>query len=637
MRPAPLDIKRQGDLGGQKIGMKINVNSLDKIMSLLTDLYSDPAMAVIREYSTNARDSHVAAGKADVPIEVTTPNALSPFFRVKDFGLGMSIQDIEDTYSQYGASTKEGSDDYNGMLGLGCKSALTFTQQFTLISVHNGLKISVSISRVEDGTGQMEIVDTRATDDPNGVEIVIPVALASTFRDKITSFYQYWRKGTVLVDGLAPEFIGDSPEGSWVDDDILMLKNTGQDYVVMGGVAYPTRKLRPESTYSRTYSIVAFVEMGAVQFPPSRESLFYSEKTLATVDSIRGRVEKKIAETGQAELDACADYEEAEALYLSTWSRMLPHHKFTYKELDFIFRWDVKAEVWYTTMQRHSIDTRKSVDRSYLKNSYTLVITNFKAGKLTPTTRAKTRMYLETMPHQDIRNVVFLEKHPDPQRILNLKTVDWDTIKSFQIVRAPKGKKKLKLQLLNNYGRFNEVDDLDKSLTTVYIGADMWKQVDWNDLTEMTATHNIVKLYVAQKEAFNKLYPDAKYLIDYLKLELIEKTSNLTDMDKAVLSNNDYYERALATRLNPDEIDDPVLAEYIRNSQFKTIGDTLKAYQTTVKWARAVKIYVSGFNEKVSILKDYPLAKHASQFPEHATIYINTIFALKNGAKCSTT
>src|SRR6476469_3924392 len=138
-------------LQGVKISMKINEDALTHIMSFLTDLYSDPEMAVIREYSTNAYDAHVE-GFVDRPIEVTLPTNLSPFFRVRDYGAGLDEDDIREIYSQYGASTKRESNDVNGMLGLGCKSALTYTDQFTLTGIKNGICTEVAISRDENGS-----------------------------------------------------------------------------------------------------------------------------------------------------------------------------------------------------------------------------------------------------------------------------------------------------------------------------------------------------------------------------------------------------------------------------------------------------------------------------------------------------
>ena len=40
--------------------MSIDQSALSHIMNVLTDLYADPELAVIREYSSNALDSHIA-------------------------------------------------------------------------------------------------------------------------------------------------------------------------------------------------------------------------------------------------------------------------------------------------------------------------------------------------------------------------------------------------------------------------------------------------------------------------------------------------------------------------------------------------------------------------------------------------
>lgn len=64
------DIAHEGTLGSEdRTRMTFDENSIAHLMSVLTDLYSDPEMAVIREYSTNALDAHRAAGIND-PIEV---------------------------------------------------------------------------------------------------------------------------------------------------------------------------------------------------------------------------------------------------------------------------------------------------------------------------------------------------------------------------------------------------------------------------------------------------------------------------------------------------------------------------------------------------------------------------------------
>ena len=174
MKPPERILEVDSTLTGERVGMGIDESAMHHIMSVLTDLYSDPELAVIREYSTNALDSHRDAGNP-LPIEVTLPTQLAPFFRVRDYGDGLDAEDIRSIYSRYGTSTKRDSDDVVGMLGLGCKSALTYTDQFTLVGTKNGRTVQVSVGRDENGGGSMTIVsDEHTPDAPSGVEVIVP-------------------------------------------------------------------------------------------------------------------------------------------------------------------------------------------------------------------------------------------------------------------------------------------------------------------------------------------------------------------------------------------------------------------------------------------------------------------------------
>ncbi len=112
--------------------MTVDQDAMAHIMSVLTKLYSDEYLAVIREYSTNARDAHIAADKADQPILVTLPTALNPTLVITDNGVGLSRDELVNVYSKYGASTKRQTNQQVGSFGLGCKSAFTVAGQFTV-------------------------------------------------------------------------------------------------------------------------------------------------------------------------------------------------------------------------------------------------------------------------------------------------------------------------------------------------------------------------------------------------------------------------------------------------------------------------------------------------------------------------
>jgi len=309
MKPTALNIQQSGNLGGESIDMTIDTNALAHLMTVLTDLYSDPEMAVIREISTNAYDANVDAGNP-APIEVSLPNAMKPYFTVKDQGVGLNVDEIRDVYSKYGASTKRGSNDVVGMLGLGCKAPLTYTEQFTVVGIKGGVKTSVVISRKTDGTGVMQVVDTSATDEPNGVTVTVPVNRAGFFKDKAMDFYRYWKAGAVLVDGRAPEAI----EGTWLTDDILFVPQEGTDTIVMGNVPYKLSNeyhFHKRNGWRNNYHLIYFAKIGEVNFPPSREELMYTKLTTDTIIKVREAVTQNISKAYRKDIDEADNHTEA--------------------------------------------------------------------------------------------------------------------------------------------------------------------------------------------------------------------------------------------------------------------------------------------------------------------------------------
>jgi hypothetical protein len=106
---------------------------------LSNGLYSDKIKAIIRELSCNARDSHVSAGN-DQPWHMHLPNFDEPWFEIKDYGTGLSDDDVQTIYTRYFASTKTSSNAFVGQLGLGSKSPFSYTREFTVISRHAGVE-----------------------------------------------------------------------------------------------------------------------------------------------------------------------------------------------------------------------------------------------------------------------------------------------------------------------------------------------------------------------------------------------------------------------------------------------------------------------------------------------------------------
>lgn len=275
------------------VQMTISAEGTAHIMSLLTDLYSDPNLAVLREYASNGKDSHDEAGNTS-PILVSLPSRMSSTYIVQDFGVGMSADEIKTIYSAYGASTKRNDFTQMGAFGLGCKAALTITQQFTLVSIKNGRKATVIISRGDDGVGSVNVISDIATKEANGVTVSIPIADVEAFNANASKFFYTWKPGTVLVNGVEPASL--YSDGFITSDDGLLHVKPATQYgtsglrVVMGSVAYTVDMRKAgvdnkftyrslESILMSNTSVVVDIPIGTIDLTPSREDIRYSDRT----------------------------------------------------------------------------------------------------------------------------------------------------------------------------------------------------------------------------------------------------------------------------------------------------------------------------------------------------------------------
>lgn len=290
--------------------MDIARNSLTKVMRVLSGLYKDKETALLREYGCNARDSHIEAGNP-MPIEVTTPTILDQVLRIKDYGVGLTKDDFRDIYSQYGSSTKDDNNEVTGSLGFGCKSALAYTHQFTVVAIKDGRQITISVSKNEEGVGAMTVVEESDTEEGNGVEIIIPANREHSFGYKARRLFRFWPKGTVLVDGQEVEPL----EGLNVGTDMKLVDQTlmsnGQSYVIMGGNPYPIDSEHFDFALEEEYALVATVPMGSVHFLPSREELDYTKMTKRTLDALKVRFETELTASINKEVDAATTMPDA--------------------------------------------------------------------------------------------------------------------------------------------------------------------------------------------------------------------------------------------------------------------------------------------------------------------------------------
>lgn len=145
---------------------------------LIDGLYSDKIKSVIRELWTNAYDAHVMADNVAQPFECHLPNTFEPFFSVRDYGISMTHAGVMNLYSTVFESSKEGTNEQVGKLGLGSKSPFAYTDTFTVTAWMDGEKRLYSAFIGEDYIPQIAHMLTEPSDEPEGIEVSFPVKMA---------------------------------------------------------------------------------------------------------------------------------------------------------------------------------------------------------------------------------------------------------------------------------------------------------------------------------------------------------------------------------------------------------------------------------------------------------------------------
>lgn len=140
-----------------------------------SSLYEDKELAVLRELVSNGDDGHTKAGLKNTPVVVHLPTKLVPELVIIDQGIGMSIEDIQTTYTTYGKSTKRDSNDEIGGFGYGAKSPFAISQSFTVETTKDGITTTFVNFIDEDGPNYT-VISSVQTDKASGTTVTVPVA-----------------------------------------------------------------------------------------------------------------------------------------------------------------------------------------------------------------------------------------------------------------------------------------------------------------------------------------------------------------------------------------------------------------------------------------------------------------------------
>ena len=300
---------------------------------LRNQLYTDKILAVIREYSANAIDANVDAGKKDIPILVTLPTMVEPRFKVRDVGCALTQKDIHDIYAMYGESTKRDTNTQIGMLGIGSKSAFAYGDNFVINSFVDGTKHSYNAFIDPSQVGQISKLLEEPTDEEDGLEVIVPVNEddVEEFQEKAYDLFKLFKIKPKVVGG-SPELrksIEDSDKVLFAGDDWEFLLKKNDDYsrdravAIMGNIGYPID--RRGLGYDDDEAIKELLnsnirvefEIGELEIAANREGLQYTDFTKKNIIDKLEKVRNEMGDKMVAKFDGCKTLFETKQLYFS--------------------------------------------------------------------------------------------------------------------------------------------------------------------------------------------------------------------------------------------------------------------------------------------------------------------------------
>ena len=262
---------------------------------LSSGLYSNKIRAVVRELSSNAVDAHTMVKSQSRPIEVKLPNNLDSQFYVKDFGPGLSHDNLMHMYTTYFDSSKQSSNDFIGGFGVGSKSPFAYTDAFTVESRHDGKRRLYTAYIGEENTPQ--IAEIGQFDMEPGEETGLTVAMPV----KPNDFSSFEREAVDLFKwfDVKPNLLGTStqiktPNMTQATPGVFWRTDSGyrENVVVrMGQVVYSIEKFRESETATpdtvramrglARFHPLLDVPIGSMSVAASREEVAYDKNTIA--------------------------------------------------------------------------------------------------------------------------------------------------------------------------------------------------------------------------------------------------------------------------------------------------------------------------------------------------------------------
>ena len=295
----------------------------------ISGLAKDKIGYPMRELTTNMWDGSRLKYGDNIPEDkipqITLPTPLNPTITFRDFGPGMSPEDMKNVYARLYASTKRDSNNQVGGWGLGSKSPYAYlisdngSGSYTVTSYHGGMMRTYVLSLSQSGAPTMRLLIEAPSDADTGLEVSFPVR-----REDIAEFHDRARqilwsfeprpKVTPSLDWKEPVVL--SQGDNWTRYKPNTIPFSGPR-VRMGCVMYPfdLRQIKTSGFLDYNDCVLFDAPIGSLKVTLSREELAYDDNTKSTLTRLVQEYESNFITQLQGIVDQAQDLLEAVELF----------------------------------------------------------------------------------------------------------------------------------------------------------------------------------------------------------------------------------------------------------------------------------------------------------------------------------
>lgn len=317
-------------VSGISEGVSASIALTPEMFELLSaGIYEDRILAIIREVSCNARDAmkehstNLGVDVSTLPkMEVWVPTAFEPTLHIRDYGTGLTKEQVFEIFLSYGMSTKTSTNDFIGMFGIGSKSPLSYTDSFLVTSYKDGEMTMYNVFK-DKGIPNIVKMGATPTTEANGLKISVAVRSGDyyAFQDRIKKFFRLFDFPVEFknVEITNPVQV--------IEENQYFKVVSGFDsgiFAVMGGVPYaiPADMQVELRTLVKATTVLLPFGVGELNVASSRENLSFVEgdKTDVALRQRLKNVADKYAESIQSGVEKANNWKEAFDIMVHTYN-----------------------------------------------------------------------------------------------------------------------------------------------------------------------------------------------------------------------------------------------------------------------------------------------------------------------------